>query len=174
MVLVLVRVFALPLELEALRVKNIRIQFRVRDLLLAVAMSAVLAFNATLIDRICFSSSNGIRPAGNVGPVRLFGFTALACVAGPVIACASTLIIWHSVSTTSWPLLRGAKTGFCAGYLGWFFALILLCIAYGADGQAPLAALLLSVLGGVVNAILGALLACCWVWLTEARGLKGS
>ena len=52
--------------------------------------------------------------------------------------------------------------GAASASLTWFLALILLCIAFGVDGQAPLAALLLSILGAALNVIPGAIIGLCW------------
>jgi hypothetical protein len=149
--------------------KTIRAQFTIRQLLLAVAFAAVLAFNLTLVERLWFSAKDGIRPAAFVGSVRVLSFTVCACVVGAFLGCFTGLTLWRSTPTTSWPSVRGAIAGLVAGFLSWFFAMIVVLIGYGVDGQAPLSALLMGVVGAAFNAVPGAVLASCWVWFTRPR-----
>jgi uncharacterized membrane protein len=157
----------LAVKLRAKRMKRIWARFTIHQLMLAVAILGLLAYNATLIERICLSSNDVIRASGFVGPVRVFCFTVLASIVGSLLGCFSLLVVWRSTSTSVWPGVRGAITGVVASFLAWFVALILLFIGYGVDGQAPLSALLLSMLGAALNILPAALIGICWAWLTR-------
>jgi hypothetical protein len=54
--------------------------------------------------------------------------------------------------------LKGGIAGALAGFFSWFVAAILLFVAYGADGQAPLAAFGLGLLGAGINIVPGCVL----------------
>jgi hypothetical protein len=58
--------------------------------MLVVALSALVAFNATVIDRLGLAPPTGIVRAPFVGAVRVWTFTGLAVIVGTVIRlCAS-------------------------------------------------------------------------------------
>jgi len=130
---------------------------------LVVALAALLAFNMAFIDRLFLSSGDGIRAAAFVGPARVLFFTIAACTVGGLVGCFTAITIWRSMPPGAWPAVRGGVAGLAAGFLSWFFGLVLLFIGYGVDGQAPLSALIMGVLGAALNLIPGALLGTCWV-----------
>jgi hypothetical protein len=131
-------------------------------MMLAVLSVGWLAFNAVLIHQACFASRNPIQAAAFVGRVRIFVFTALAWIVGPAVGSFVGLVGLRRISLSSRRLTRGAIAGACAGYLGWFAALVLIFIGYRVDGQAPLAAIIASIEGAVVNAVLFGVIACAW------------
>ncbi len=149
--------------LRAINMRRKRIQFTLRELTLAVALAALLAFNMTFMDRIFLSSDDGIRAAAFVGPARVLFFTISACTVGGLVGCFTAITIWRSILPEAWPAVRGGVAGLAAGFLSWFFGLVLLFIGYGIDGQAPLSALIMGVFGAALNLIPGALLGTCWV-----------
>jgi hypothetical protein len=155
--------------------KRIQIRFTIHHMLLSVAIIGWIFFNGVLIERIYLSPSeeHAIRPQGFVGPVRVFSFTALAWIAGSLVGCVGASLGWRSTSSSRWAVLRGAIAGGWAGFLAWYFALILLFIGYGVDGQAPLSALIMSILGAALNALPAALIAASWAWFTRWRRQSG-
>ena len=148
--------------LQAINMRGKRIQFTLREMTLAVALAALLAFNIVFIDRLFLSSDDGIRAAAFVGPARVQFFTISACAVGGLVGCFTAITSWRSIPPGAWPAVRGGVAGLAAGFLSWFFGLVLLFIGYG-DGQAPLSALIMGVLGAALNLIPGALLGTCWV-----------
>jgi hypothetical protein len=96
---------------------------------------------------------------------RVLLFTALAYLLGPPAAIA----VWRpgpggSRKTVLGWLVRGGIAGALSGFVVAFLATILLCIGHAADGQTPLAAVVVGAAVGGMYLLPGAVIGGLWRW----------
>jgi hypothetical protein len=122
-----------------------RAQFTMRQMILGVLGAAWVCFNAMLLARIAFADW-GPPGAPVVSTARIVVFITLGVVIGTLVAITLGIGIrrWLE-SFRLWPAVRGGCSGCGAGCGAWFIGTILLCVAYAADGQAPMGAVTRSV-----------------------------
>lgn len=135
-------------------------RFTVSQLMIAAAVACCVAFNARI-----FSGLEDDLPPNDTSRVwsgRVVAF-AVSPTAGGVVAW----IVWRAFTDKPvwWgrAVLRGASAGLAAGGVAWSAATVFLCVGHGADGQTPLAAIIMGAEGAALHAVVGALLAViCW------------
>jgi len=130
-----------------------------------VAVAAWMAFNARLFYEL-FGVGGEPLAAQTTG--RVVFFMALACLISPIMGIVLAVATWSAAQKRR-PFFRGFLAGLAAGYFAWFSATILICIAYGQDGQTAIAATIVGAIGGAVNAVAGALSGAIWGWLQSRR-----
>jgi hypothetical protein len=131
-----------------------------RRWMIGVVLAAWVAVNAWLIWALLVRDPAPLpRPTG--GAVRVVLFAALACIISPALAILTLwLAIWTTAPESRMTRIFGAIIGsLVAGFAGWSSAALFLSIGYGMDGQTPLSAILMGMIGAAVQVIPGAMIA---------------
>src|SRR5262249_36624442 len=140
----------------------LRMRITIRTLMVMVAVAGWFVFNGRLIGEML---GGEFAPIAAGEGARVVAFTALAwLVAPPLGVGVAYAACWARIREGRHPAWTGLVAGAAAGFVAWNVVTILVCIGHGADGQTPMAALLMGCVGALINALPGVLVGAAWGW----------